>query len=171
MIWWETAWTGGEMEWKMERYILFLPSLATSSHPPKWICLQDHLSPSSLRLLPVHRFLRSPVVCWHVLTFSSTRHRSPPTRWRRGCGGGKTAKFMVPIKNQNICSTTSSVRFSWIKFGLRQRSWQHQHSDYISPSPAAMIYVHFIEKHTIHSQLRSNDHPLLFRPKKPHTPL
>lgn len=123
-----------------------------------------------LRLLPVHRFLRSPVVCWHVLSSSSTRHRSPPTRWRLWCGG-KTTKFMVPIKNQNICSTTSSVRFSWIKFGLRQRSWQHQHSDYISPSPAAMIYVHFIEKHTIHPQLRSNDHPLLFRPKKPHTPL
>lgn len=129
--------------------------------PPKWICLQDHLLAfffASSRLLPV----RSIVFFAVCLSHSSTRrghHPLPAAKYYGflGCCGGKTAKFMVPIKNQNICSTTSSVRFSWIKFGLhiRQRSWQqHQHTliIFISPSPAAaMIYVHFIETHIFNS--------------------
>lgn len=127
--WWENCMRAGEIHLKMERYILFLPSKAAvqsvwslvAEVSRKWICLPSR---SSHICLPSRQFLWSfvethPLLCRRsscLMEFSSNRHQFD----------GKTAKFIVPIKNQNICSTTSSTRKkSRRRIRKRGRRWQH----------------------------------------------
>lgn len=94
-----------KLDLKMERTFSFCHHWHPHSESTKWISLQE--SSAFLLSLPALLSLsHNPSLAVLKIIF-----------WI--CGGAP--EFMVQIKNQNICSTTSSV--SWQRSGAEEEAW------------------------------------------------